>query len=43
MAEIARSKYDFDVTGHYSRPDVFRLIINENPLSPVTYRPNDEQ
>lgn len=43
MAEIARSKYDFDVTGHYSRPDVFQLIINEKPLSPVTYSPSDEQ
>jgi nitrilase len=43
MAEIARSKYDFDVTGHYARPDVFQLVINEKPFSPVTYRPNDEQ
>lgn len=38
MSEIARSKYDFDVTGHYARPDVFQLIINESPLSPVTYK-----
>jgi nitrilase len=43
MAEIARSKYDFDVTGHYSRPDVFQLIINEKPLLPVTYSPSNEQ
>jgi nitrilase len=43
MAEIARSKYDFDVTGHYARPDVFQLVINEKPFSPVTYRTNDEQ
>jgi nitrilase len=43
MAEIARSKYDFDVTGHYARPDVFQLVINEKPLSPVTYRSNGEQ
>jgi nitrilase len=43
MAEIARSKYDFDVTGHYSRPDVFQLIINEKPLFPLTYGPTDEQ
>jgi nitrilase len=43
MAEIARSKYDLDVTGHYARPDVFQLIINEKPLSPVTYRSSDEQ
>ena len=25
LAEIARGKYDFDVVGHYARPDVFRL------------------
>ena len=31
MTEIARSKFDFDVVGHYSRPDVFRLIVDERP------------
>jgi nitrilase len=43
MAEIAQSKYDFDVTGHYARPDIFQLIINEKPLLPVTYKADDEQ
>ncbi len=38
MAEIAQAKYDFDVTGHYARPDVFQLTINEEPLAPVSYR-----
>jgi nitrilase len=33
--EIARGKYDFDVVGHYARPDVFRLIVNERPQPPV--------
>ena len=28
-SEIIRSKIDFDVVGHYSRPDVFQLTINE--------------
>lgn len=29
MAQVAQSRFDFDVTGHYSRPDVFQLIIND--------------
>jgi predicted amidohydrolase len=34
-AEIARGKYDLDVVGHYARPDVFRLHVNEKPTPPV--------
>src|SRR5690625_1858880 len=26
---IARAKFDFDATGHYARPDVFSLSVNE--------------
>ena len=36
--EIVRGKYDFDVVGHYSRPDVFRLIVDEAPKSAVVRR-----
>jgi nitrilase len=35
LGEIARGKYDFDVVGHYARPDVFRLHVNEKPAPPV--------
>ena len=35
LAEIARGKYDFDVVGHYARPDVFQLHVNEKPAPPV--------
>jgi nitrilase len=29
LGEIVRAKVDFDVVGHYARPDVFQLIVNE--------------
>jgi nitrilase len=27
-AEVLRGKYDFDVAGHYARPDIFSLSVN---------------
>jgi nitrilase len=35
LAEVAQSKYDFDAVGHYARPDVFQLLVNEEPMPPV--------
>jgi nitrilase len=40
MNEIVRSKVDFDVVGHYSRPDVFQLIVNEEAAEPVKRSPS---
>ncbi len=37
--EIARGKFDFDVAGHYARPDVFRLEVDERPMPAVSNRP----
>jgi nitrilase len=35
LAEVVRAKFDFDVVGHYARPDVFQLSVNEQPALPV--------
>lgn len=29
LSQVAQSRFDFDVAGHYSRPDVFQLIVND--------------
>ncbi len=38
LDDIGRGKFDFDVTGHYSRPDVFQLVVNEAPMPAVATR-----
>ena len=38
LADVVRGKFDFDVTGHYARPDVFRLLVNEAPAPAVSFR-----
>jgi nitrilase len=35
LDEIGRGKFDFDAVGHYSRPDVFQLVVNERPMAAV--------
>jgi nitrilase len=35
LDEIPRGKYDLDVVGHYSRPDIFRLYVNTEPMPSV--------
>lgn len=37
LDEIVKGKVDFDVVGHYARPDVFQLLINEEPLAPIKF------
>ncbi|WP_435020052.1 carbon-nitrogen hydrolase family protein [Tundrisphaera sp. TA3] len=37
LDEIARGKFDFDVVGHYARPDIFRLVVDTSPTPPVVH------
>jgi len=37
LDDIARGKFDFDAVGHYARPDIFRLIVDESPKTPVSF------
>jgi nitrilase len=35
MGEIVRAKVDLDVVGHYARPDIFQLLVNEERNPPL--------
>ncbi|KAJ1280096.1 hypothetical protein BS78_04G205400 [Paspalum vaginatum] len=35
--EIVRAKFDFDVVGHYSRPEVLSLVVKTDPKSAVSF------
>jgi nitrilase len=36
LGQIIQGKYDLDVVGHYARPDIFQLHVDERPKRPVT-------
>ena len=36
LGDIPRAQLDFDAVGHYARPDVFRLEVNEQPTPAVS-------
>ena len=36
LSALAEARYDFDPVGHYSRSDVFRLLVDERARPPVS-------
>jgi nitrilase len=43
LSEVTRGKFDFDVAGHYARPDVFQLLVDERPKPPLTAIPAERK
>jgi nitrilase len=40
-AQIVRGKFDLDVVGHYARPDIFQLQVDERSKKPVITQGRD--
>ena len=43
LGEIAQAKFDFDVVGHYSRPEILSLTVRDHPTNPVTFTSASEK
>jgi nitrilase len=41
LADVVRGKYDLDVVGHYARPDIFTLHVDERPRRTVVSTQSD--
>jgi nitrilase len=39
LDQIAQSQFDFDVVGHYSRPDVFQRTVNDERKKGIFLQP----
>jgi nitrilase len=35
--DIPRAQFDFDAVGHYARPDIFKLVVNDRPMPAVSF------
>ena len=43
MNMLAEARIDFDPVGHYARPDIFKLYVNETPLNHVEFYSEKEK
>jgi nitrilase len=41
LDEVTRGRFDFDATGHYSRPDLFTLTVDTRARAPVEWQLDD--
>jgi nitrilase len=39
---VIRARYDFDVAGHYARPDIFRLEVDRRAKPPVAWTESED-
>ena len=42
LAQVVRSRFDFDAVGHYSRPDIFQLHVDERSKPTVLTNEGDQ-
>ncbi|XP_057782004.1 bifunctional nitrilase/nitrile hydratase NIT4B-like [Salvia miltiorrhiza] len=42
LKDVARAKFSFDAVGHYSRPDILSLIVNDRAMKPVSFTSQDQ-
>lgn len=43
LDEVTRGRYDFDASGHYSRPDLFTLSVDRRERAAVTAAPDESE
>jgi len=42
VSDLVKARYDFDVVGHYSRPDIFSLKVDERAKKSVEFTGSTE-